>query len=80
MKITIETEGGDAAVAPVTRSVPQALHADLNGGGSPLGLNADAGGGNAVVSASGAAQGIDAGPVADWLVQAIQGSEGGSTG
>ena len=76
MKITIETEGGDAAVAPVTRPVSQAQHADLNGGSSPLGLSAGAGAGEGSGTSSGAAQDIDAGPVADWLVQAIQGSGG----
>lgn len=80
MKITIETDTGDAAVAPVTRAAPQLGHADLNGGGSPLGLNPEVVGGDGLFPSAGPAQGIDAGPVADWLVQAIQGSEGGSTG
>jgi hypothetical protein len=77
MKITIETEGTDRPLALSSASANATLSA-LDGGGSPLEVRSrGAGEGEVGHPAHSTSQGLDGGPVAEWLVQAI---EGGVTG
>ncbi len=74
MRILIETEG---VQGPAVHAPPSVVTAALDGGASALNPQPAGEGGLTAHAAASTSPALDGGPVADWLVQAIQDSRAG---